>query len=270
MDNETYFEKIDSAPASLFNLALGHESDNDRYTGMEQIGSGAIKKIQRVLDLTSGRPVALALPNESLTKEQVQHFLEEARLTASLEHPNIIPVYDLGFNQQGTPYFTMKLCSTQKLADILQGDESSLFQLLDIFLKICEAMACAHNAGAIHRDLKPENILLGNFGEVFVCDWGSAQIIPGSVLEQEVGQLSKALTKGTPGFMSPEQLAGEPAHINQDIYTMGALLAKILTGKAPAEKNIAAPSNLNPNTPTGLEAICLKAMSESFCSIPEN
>ena len=208
---------------------------------MEEIGSGAIKKIQRVLDLTSGRPVALATPKEGLSKEQIQYFLEEARLTASLEHPNIIQVYDLGFNQEGSPYFTMKLCSSKKLTDILKQKDTSLFQLLDIYLKICDAVDYAHNSGAIHRDLKPENILLGNFGEVLVCDWGSAQIIPGSNLENEVGQLSHPLTKGTPGFMAPEQESCIKPNISQDIFALGAILYNMLTREKPHPES---PKNL--------------------------
>lgn len=270
MDNQKYFEKIDSASSSLFDLALGHETNNDRYTDMEEIGSGAIKKIQRVLDLTSGRPVALATPKEGLSKEQIQYFLEEARLTASLEHPNIIQVYDLGFNQEGSPYFTMKLCSSKKLTDILKQKDTSLFQLLDIYLKICDAVDYAHNSGAIHRDLKPENILLGNFGEVLVCDWGSAQIIPGSNLENEVGQLSHPLTKGTPGFMAPEQESCIKPNISQDIFALGAILYNMLTREKPHPESPKKPSDISTDIASGLEAICLKAMAKDSTNRYEN
>ncbi|NQZ58064.1 MAG: serine/threonine protein kinase [Lentisphaeraceae bacterium] len=261
MNNESYYNKIDSTSTSLYNLALGHDSSHERYTDMEKVGSGAIKNIHRVLDLTSGRPVAMAVPNDGLSKKQIQHFLEEARLTASLEHPNIIQVYDLGFNQHGLPYFTMKLCSSQKLSDLLNETDTSLFQLLDIFLKICDALSYAHNAGALHRDLKPENILLGSFGEVLVCDWGSAQILSDSNLEHEVGQLSRSLTRGTPGFMSPEQSNGETASIVQDIYSLGALLYNILYRKTPTQQNPTKPAVIDSSVPAGLEAICLKAMA---------
>lgn len=263
MDDQAFYDKISSASTSLFDLALGHENNNDRYTDMEEIGNGVVKKIHRVLDLTSGRPVAMAVPQPELSKEQMQKFLEEARLTASLEHPNIMQVYDLGFNQEGKPYFTMKLCSSKKLSDILDNESRApLFHLMDIYLRICEAVACAHSTGAVHRDLKPENILLGNFGEVLVADWGSAQILKNSNLENEVGQLSKPLTKGTPGFMAPEITDGVEPAVTQDIYALGALLYNILTGKPPENDHPEAPSSVTDKTvPTGLEAICLKAMS---------
>ncbi|MCM8531939.1 MAG: serine/threonine protein kinase [Lentisphaeraceae bacterium] len=261
MDNKQYFDKMGSAPASLFDFATGHDNSNERYTGMEVIGQGTIKEIHRVLDLTSGRPVAMATPQKGLTKDQVQHFLEEARLTTSLEHPNIIQVFDLGFREDGLPYFTMKLCDSKKLSDILTTENDRLFELLDIFLKICDAMAYAHSVGTVHRDLKPENILLGGFGEVFVSDWGSAQILPGSILETDVGQLSKPLTKGTPGFMSPEQ-EGSPASIAQDIYSLGVILYSMLTGLSPDAVNMKKPTEIKATIPTGLEAICLKAMAE--------
>ena len=260
MDDESYYNKITTASTSLYDIALGHESDNDRYTEMEEIGEGVVKKINRALDITSGRLVAMAIPQDKLSKEQLQRFHEEARLTASLEHSNIMQVYDLGFNQEGTPYFTMKLCSSQKLSDLLEDDNTSLFQLIDIFLRVCDAVSYAHNAGAIHRDLKPENILLGNFGEVLVCDWGSAQVIPGSIMENEVGILSKPLTKGTPGFMAPEQSEGSSPAPGQDIYTLGAILYQILCRKVPGADNRPNPSEVVANVPRGLEAVCLKAM----------
>ncbi|MCM8535767.1 MAG: protein kinase [Lentisphaeraceae bacterium] len=262
MDSKTYFDKMDSASSSLFDLALGHEKSNERYTGMEMIGQGTVKEIHRVLDLTSGRPVAMATPQKGLSKDQVQHFLEEARLTTSLEHPNIIQVFDLGFREDGLPYFTMKLCDSKKLSDILSTKSDKLFELLDIFLKICDAMAYAHSLGTVHRDLKPENILLGGFGEVFVSDWGSAQILKGSTLEADVGQLSKPLTKGTPGFMSPEQENSTPSYA-QDIYSLGAILYNMLTGVSPDQSVSKKPSELKATIPNGLEAICLKAMARN-------
>ena len=263
MDNETYFKKFESTSADLFDLALGHQNNEDRYTGMEEIGRGATKVIHRALDLSSGRPIALATPDENLSKDQLQSFLEEARLSATLQHPNIIQVYDLGYKQDGTPYFTMKLCEGQKLDEKLQQTKSNLFELIEIFLKICEAMAYAHNMGAVHRDLKEENVLIGNFGEVLICDWGSAQILPDSILEAEVGQVSRPISRGTPGFMSPEQMAGEAPHMNQDIYSLGALLYKMLCKKTPSTKSFQKPSSFETNIPEGLEAICLKAMAEN-------
>ena len=261
MNTEDYFSQISKTDSNLFDLALGHQNNEDRYTGMEEIGRGASKTIHRVLDLSSGRSIALATPNENLNKEQLQSFLDEARLCASLQHPNIIQVYDLGYKQDGLPYFTMKLYEGKKLNEILNHSKTSLLDIMDIFLKVCEAMAYAHSLGAVHRDLKEENILIGNFGEVLVCDWGSVKILPKSTLELEVGQLSKPISLGTPGFMSPEQMNGEKAHINQDIYSLGALLYKMLCHKVPNTGDLIKPSDIRSDIPMGLEAICLKAMS---------
>ena len=205
MNNETYFQKIDITSSDLFDLALGHQNNDERYTGMEEVGRGASKVIHRVLDLSSGRSIALAIPNEDLNKEQLQSFLEEARLCASLQHPNIIQVYDLGYKQNGLPYFTMKLYEGEKLNEKLYHSKTSLLELMDIFLKVCEAMAYAHSMGAIHRDIKEENILIGHFGEVLICDWGSVKILPKSTLELEVGQLSKPISLGTQDLCLPSK-----------------------------------------------------------------
>lgn len=261
MKNEEYYQKIDSTSTALFDVALSHNSDENRYTEMNEIDSGASKQIYKVLDLSSGRTVALALPNKNLSKEQINNFLEEARLNASLQHPNIIQVYNLGYRQDGQPFFTMKLCSNKKLSDLFKQANNSLFDLLEIFLKICEALSYAHSLGAIHRDIKDDNILLGEFGEVLLCDWGSAQILKDSTLEQEVGQLSPPISKGTLGFMSPEQKAGEAPSIAQDIYSLGALLYKMLTKESPSETN-SSPRNIDPQLPLGLDAICTKAMAK--------
>ncbi|WDE97480.1 serine/threonine-protein kinase [Lentisphaera profundi] len=262
MNPEEFYKQLESTSSDLFDVALGHESSEDRYTEMEDIGCGSSKTIRKALDLSSGRSIALALPNENLTKEQVRSFLEEARLNASLQHPNIIQVYNLGYRQDGTPFFTMKLCTHKKLSHLLADSANNLFTLIEIFLKICEAMDYAHSKGAIHRDLKDDNILLGDFGEVFVSDWGSAQILSNSLLEQELGQFTSPISKGTSGFMSPEQHAGDEISISQDIYSLGALLYKILTQKNPTQ-DAPAPREINHQTPLGLEAICLKAMAHN-------
>ena len=258
MNQEEYFQQLESTSTALFDVALGRDSKEDRYTEMNEVGRGATKHIYKVLDLSSGRTVALALPNEDLSKEQVHGFLEEARLTASLQHPNIIQVYNLGYRQDGKPFFTMKLCSDKKLSHMLVDSANSLFDLMGIFLKVCEAVSYAHSMGAIHRDIKDDNILLGDFGEVLLCDWGSAQILKDSTLEQEVGQLMNPISRGTNGFMSPEQSQGGEASESQDIYSLGALLYKILTKEEPSA-TARPPRKVIPTIPLSLEAICLKA-----------
>ncbi|EDM29667.1 putative serine/threonine-protein kinase [Lentisphaera araneosa HTCC2155] len=258
MNQEEYFQQLESTSTALFDVALGRDSKEDRYTEMNEVGRGATKHIYKVLDLSSGRTVALALPNEDLSKEQVHGFLEEARLTASLQHPNIIQVYNLGYRQDGKPFFTMKLCSDKKLSHMLADSANSLFDLMGIFLKVCEAVSYAHSMGAIHRDIKDDNILLGDFGEVLLCDWGSAQILKDSILEQEVGQLMNPISLGTNGFMSPEQTQGGEASECQDIYSLGALLYKILTKEEPSA-TARPPREVDPTIPLSLEAICLKA-----------
>ncbi len=154
----------------------------------QEVGRGAMGYVMCGTDTKLGRDLALKvapLPKHQMPKAQLARFVEEAQVTAQLEHPNVVPVHDLGLDPEGRAYFSMKLIRGQSLEDILekrqQGDaktlrEFGLRRLLDVFLQVCHAIEYAHARGVIHRDLKPANIMVGDFGEVQVMDWGVAKL----------------------------------------------------------------------------------------------
>lgn len=271
----------------------------DKYKFRRSIGQGGMKVVIQVKDRDTTRDIAMAmLPNAgNRPKEEILRFIEEARITASLEHPNIVPVHDIGVDNYGSPYFTMKLIRGETLASVLRklhdGDPEylenyPLDKLLRIFLKVCNGVAFAHSKGVLHLDLKPENVQLGDYGEVILMDWGLARLV--SVPEQNTdaapdpaipwtdNRTCDGVRKGTPGYMAPEQAAGKNSQksFRTDVYSLGAILYSILTYCNPLEGNdvkkllaatvrgaIVPPSQRVPGRliPAGLEAVVLKAMA---------
>ena len=167
-----------------------------RYTFGELLDQGGMGEVWQVFDSDLKRRVAMKLIHESLPGPAVRRrFVEEAQIAGQLDHPNIVPVYELGQTDSGRSYFTMKEVRGRSLADILDslesGDEKTrtaftLTRILQTMQKVCEAMSLAHARGIIHRDLKPSNIMLGAFGEVLVMDWGLA--LPLDVLDDDSGR----------------------------------------------------------------------------------
>ena len=223
----------------------------ERYIHPKVLARGAMKKISRVFDTKTGRYVAMAELRANAPEELFEPFLREARLTALLEHPNIISVNDIGLNDEGLPFFTMDLKRGDSLAVFLKKNRHSRRLLLEVFVKLCDALSYAHSQNVLHLDLKPQNIQVGRFGEVFICDWGLGKIV-GSPEDQEkefdellfnpdllnnmtlVGEL-----KGTPGYMAPEQFEKDGIKSCQtDIYAMGCLLYTLLTEEAPFTGNV--------------------------------
>ncbi len=161
---------------------------------IEEIDRGGMSYVARGVDRTLKRDLALKvspLPRKQMPRAQLARFLEEAQITAQLEHPNVVPVHELGLDPQGRAYFSMKLVHGQSLETVLEklhdGDpetvsEFGLRRLLDVFLQVCQAIEYAHARGVIHRDLKPSNIMVGDFGEVLVMDWGVAKLMNGGDL----------------------------------------------------------------------------------------
>jgi len=248
------------APADLF--AATPEAKYD-VTG--QVGAGGMKLVQRAHDRNADRDVALAMLRKDAPRSaQERRFLREARITAALEHPNIVPVHEIGLAAGKRPYFTMKLLGGENLHDILQhlnAGESAYFKQyppsrrLEIFQNVCHAMAFAHSRGIVHLDLKPANIQVGSFGEVLVLDWGLAKILAGSTVQlpellHEVPV--EGAVRGTPGYMAPEQERGDFPALDQrtDIYALGAVLKALVNGKWPQRK-----------APPALEAVVAKAMA---------
>lgn len=225
----------------------------DRYRTGPQISKGGMKRIIRVRDKSTSRDVAMAvLTEESLIKEDSRRrFIQEARITANLEHPNIVPIHDIGVNESRIPFFTMKMLGGETLADILKKlrknldnyrERYPLSALLMIYLKVLDAIAFAHAKGIIHLDIKPDNIQVGEFGEVVVLDWGLARsvgrtdlsIAPSTVLINLPSPDARTVdgeVKGTIGYMAPEQAAGHNDEKDErtDIYALGAILYSLLT-----------------------------------------
>ncbi|VGO19334.1 protein kinase domain-containing protein [Pontiella sulfatireligans] len=224
----------------------------DRYSFCDTIAVGGMKTISRVHDCKADRYVAMATLHETAPEEWFEPFLREACLTARLEHPNIISIYNIGINDAGRPFFTMELKVGDSLAGILKKlnegdavhrDRYPLEVLLDIFVKVCDAVAYAHSQGVLHLDLKPGNIQVAPFGEVKVCDWGLGCIVD----EEGIGEdplrmhpdLLNSVTafgkiRGTPGFMAPEQIKGLSRPTDQaDVYALGAILFSLLAHVAP-------------------------------------
>ena len=212
--------------------SIAHESvpadqlDSD-YQAKQLIGKGGMGTVHLAKQLSLGREVALKRLHEAnRSKSSLQAgFLFEATMTGRLEHPNIIPIYDVGREENGDLFYVMK--NIRGLPWTKSIDKLSFRENLDILLRICDAIAFAHAQGIVHRDLKPDNIMIGEFGEVLVLDWGLAVALE--------GEMSRATVPGgTPAYMAPEML-NPPCEIcrQSDVYLLGALLFEILTGKPP-------------------------------------
>ncbi|MCM8532293.1 MAG: serine/threonine protein kinase, partial [Lentisphaeraceae bacterium] len=251
----------------------------ERFKEKEAIASGGMKNIFKVFDTKTNRYIALAELRDDVPEEQSELFLQEAYLTAALEHPNIISVYDVGIYDDHYPFFTMELKVGDSFSEILKRhnlptseSKYTLSKLLNIYLKVCDAVSYAHSQNILHLDIKPDNIQVGQFGEVQLCDWGL-----GSNLK-EINNPEDEFIKGTPGFMPPEQINPKmEKSFETDIYALGALLYMILTGKPPTSGSletvlkktisgqIEPPKERfpNKNIPESLDAVVRKAMSKN-------
>ncbi len=251
---EKEFVDLRGQMESLYTYAFGGEESPDsesaildeirsdhRYTKLRTIAEGGAKYILLVEDGVTGRNVAMAVRKEESTEQESEGFLREARITSVLQHPNILPVYDMGINKENQPYFTMKYVEGVNLRYLIEHDETSLNDKIEIFYKVCEAVAYAHSCGVLHLDLKPENIQISSYGEVLVCDWGLAEILDSHCDDPHLERYSfdrveqhnlNSSIKGTPGYMAPEQvLQGRRKDQRTDIFTLGSILFEIITGQ---------------------------------------
>jgi tetratricopeptide (TPR) repeat protein len=213
---------------------------------------GGMGVVWPVRDPQFRRPLALKVMRRAERSDSYRErlFFAEARITAELAHPSIVPVHDMGRLPDGRPYYTMKLVKGKTLAEILQAEPdvaSRRTELLQVFARVCEALAFAHRQGVIHRDLKPGNIMVGEHGEVQVIDWGVAKTLAGSdVLPEEAAQTSGSPDEsndrsrlrerlGTLPYMPPEQANGQIEKMGRhsDVFGLGAMLCTILTGEPP-------------------------------------
>jgi len=231
---------------------LGDDGFGSRYTTSDLLGEGGMGEVRLTRDARIGRQVAMKVvrPGQGSRSDLRSRFLREARVQGQLEHPAIVPVYDLGVRPDGAAFFTMKRVRGKTLEQILEDlrahdlvaeEEFPRRKLLSAFASICLAIDFAHARGVVHRDLKPGNVMLGGFGEVYLLDWGLAKIQkeeePLSDEESQAvdapvstrGQTEAGAVMGTPGYMAPEQLVSTDVDGRADIYALGAILFEIIT-----------------------------------------
>ncbi|MHB2017740.1 MAG: serine/threonine-protein kinase [Candidatus Xenobia bacterium] len=237
----------DSLVEELGRVSLEHPG---RYTIGEEHGRGGQSRVLVAFDEHIGRQVALKELLQANANRAALRFLREARVTGQLEHPNIVPVYEIGRRAGGELYYTMKLVKGRTLASALRACHSlaDRLALLPHFHDLCNAIAYAHNRGVIHRDIKPDNVMVGEFGETVVLDWGVAKVSGSADLPADIPQPSEAVNQtmdgsilGTPAYMSPEQAEGKVDAIDErsDVWGLGVVLFEILTGQTPFPGNSA-------------------------------
>jgi serine/threonine protein kinase/formylglycine-generating enzyme required for sulfatase activity len=269
----------------------GHRGQ--RYEMGHEIGRGSSARVLLSYDRYIGRQVAMKikLDPESEDPSMPERFLSEAQTTGQLEHPNIIPIYDVGVLSNGELFYTMKYVGRSSLRLLLHNlrrgheelnREYTLTRLLQVFIQVARAVEYAHSRGVIHRDIKPENILLGDYGEVIVMDWGIAKLLSDEIMTSTaVSRRDTPADKvfGTPEYMAPEQAMGAAAQPSLDIYALGALLYELLCFSPPFEGQnpvktmikvvrdpVVPPSRraglFHRAVPPALEQICLQALNK--------
>jgi hypothetical protein len=212
----------------------------DRFEPRGEIGRGGMGRVDDAFDRALGRPVAIK-HMLSTSGIDLARFEREARITARLEHPGIVPIHDAGRSADGTPYYVMRRIDGRPLGECVSHAKTlaDRLALVPNILAACDAVGFAHARGVVHRDLKPSNILIGPFGETLVIDWGLAREVAetdgvGPAILPSDPQLTRAGTvAGTPGFMAPEQARGEPVDARADVFALGATLFYLLACQPP-------------------------------------
>jgi serine/threonine protein kinase len=288
--------KSDNADSTL---PRSWKSGSLKYDELKLLTEGGTAKLYTTLDLNLQRNVAYKTLHEDLRESEIEtkRFLREARVTANIQHPGTVPLYELGRDREGHLFFTMKKVDGRDLREILLDlrqevpevvDKFPLPRLLDILIQVSQTIAFAHNQGVIHRDLKPANIIVGKFGEVYVLDWGLAKVLGTPSLSEAIDisneKSDTTLTPvgrhyGTPMYMAPEIAKGEPDLDGRaDVFSLGIILFEMMTlrffveGEDPyeikkkiLEQPIPLPREIAPhrNIPLDLQAICMKALKRN-------
>ncbi len=206
-----------------------------------ELARGGMGHVHPAMDCNLLRNVALKRLDKAYASKTFYRdsFIAEAQMNGQLEHPNIVPVHELAVDQNGVPYFTMKLVQGIPFSDWLaERDPGTIERVeggIEVLLKVCDALAYAHHRGVVHRDLKPANIMVGDFGQVYLMDWGLAKLIRGEPASGANALMNAKGPVGTPDFMAPEQARGNPKDVDErsDVFGVGALLFEVLTGQGP-------------------------------------
>jgi eukaryotic-like serine/threonine-protein kinase len=264
---------------------LAPSDDRDRYSLGEQLGRGGMGEVRLARDIRIDRDVAVKLMRPDVRDElSTARFFREARVQGRLDHPAIPPVYDLGVDDHGNPYFVMKRLTGTTLHDVLAGHPDAAKwprrQLLAKLVDVCLAVELAHSRSIVHRDLKPANIMLGDFGEVYVLDWGLARVVDASWFAQPLasiepratasGETSAGDVLGTPGYMAPEQVRDPAVGASADVFALGCILYEVATGRRALPPGMPAlemtlearwhrPSERFADVPPELDDLCARA-----------
>jgi hypothetical protein len=217
--------------ASPFDAVFG------RFAEHGELGRGGMGRVADAFDRTLVRQVAIK-SMLATDPAMVVRFEREARITAQLEHPAIVPLYEAGRQADGTPYYVMRRVDGRRLDDAVRSASfEQRLALVPNLLAVCDAVAFAHARSILHRDIKPSNILLGRFGETLLIDWGLARRLDerdgDSGVARGDGMTQAGSIVGTPGFMAPEQARGERVDARADVYALGATLFCTLAGELP-------------------------------------
>ncbi len=296
---DTDFERPD-APADrarsaegLADAAVGEANPDGEFRLGDRLGAGGMGEVFRAVQSSLGREVAVKVTREETGRKLDRMFVAEARVTGFLDHANIVPVHALGRGGDSRLHLAMKLVRGRTWDELIhRGDERegavTLDRHIEVFLAVCNAVAFAHDRGVIHRDLKPENVMVGEFGQVFVMDWGLAAPIEAALAERIGASPASASTSpaGTPAYMAPELAVGDGESQDErtDVYLLGACLfeaasgrrrhqggslREVMTSAVKSEPVDAAEVGIDPE----LAAICNRATarerSERFASVAE-
>ncbi len=260
-----------STEGSAVSCSILHSSKVGRYSILKQLGEGAFGQVHLAFDEELHRPVAIKVPNpERISRPgDTETFLNEARILASLDHPRIVPVYDVGRTEDGRYFIVSKFIDGSDLRARTHDARLSLREAVELTRQVAEALHYAHKQGLVHRDIKPANVLIDTSGQPCVADFGLA------LRDEEFGQ--GARVAGTPAYMSPEQAKGKSHQVDgrSDIFSLGAVFYELLTGRKPfrgecyeevLEQVVTTeprpPRQIDDTIPRELERICLKALSK--------
>ncbi len=250
-----------TAPTILAGQAIDHDegefevsdylSELGRYTVEREIARGGMGLILKARDRNLNRDVAIKLLMRKLRQNSAfkDRFVAEAQITGQLQHPGVVPVYDVGCCADGRPYFAMKLVQGETFSSLIKlapHNPLERYRCLKVFEKVCDTIAYSHSQGVIHMDIKPSNVMVGQFGEVHVmdwglsCRWGDQQIscipIDGDsafTFDYEAAISQGGSINGTPSYMSPEQARDDLVDMRSDVFGLGGMLCELLTGQPP-------------------------------------